>query len=736
MERKIDALQEEIARRKEELEGPWIQDRLKTWRVTLTALGEDVGREADLRQDEARLADLERSVSLHEEGLNWLGEAARVLSALARDRRTDRLDLSQLEARVAKLRHQLSEAGITAAWIDSLRKEVEPWRPEARPPAPEPEALQSLPQRLAQLRRWSRTFEHTRIPAFLRGDGNAAGSMVGEVTASLARRLQDLQARFGRAREESDIWSDEDLEALDQEAGEIEQGFRKQAEDLREAAIEWMTARLQELARVHWTETELTGELDALSQKTVGEPQQLGPWIRRYLGLRAAFLDTVKNFAGDLRRRLDDKAHQLEGLLEETAAHPLSSDTRQELRTLRYELGRLRNPTDPDGLDLMTNLPLLNGLEDRISRWSDKVREEREGLQRLLRELQSRHRSLHDLARRLDLVFEPALEELTPDIEKLSEGPSGNDLAEAMTTAEDLATRHQEEEERFRRVCERRLKSHLRMLHAGAEGLDEVSPWSGPPPEAPHLELTSETPLQTVAVVVERARRARRDLEGSAVQALQALEDYRRSRTSDLEEIPAETLGPEQRQTVQELRRRLDDEAWRSTGPETVASREEPGDPGSADLSGLLDELSHRAAILRAIDDFLTQRAQNEERARSRHLSLQSRLRALGQDRRRDIFPLVCDRIEALVYGVPQTPRRWSDITPQLDEAERLLQRVEHQTRRVAALELERAVQELRTRKAASELLEELARHRRESLPPAELRHRIQRAARSREENP
>jgi hypothetical protein len=125
---------------------------------------------------------------------------------------------------------------------------------------------------------------------------------------------------------------------------------------------------------------------------------------------------------------------------------------------------------------------------------------------------------------------------------------------------------------------------------------------------------------------------------------------------------------------------------------------------------------------------------QAEERAKSLHAALGTRLAEL----QRADYGLGCrelvDRVEALVHGVPARPRAYGELEDQLAEADVLLERLDRHGRRVAATRLDESVTLLRQallgrldpklRQEVHELLGQLANAGDETLPPASWRHR------------
>jgi hypothetical protein len=147
--------------------------------------------------------------------------------------------------------------------------------------------------------------------------------------------------------------------------------------------------------------------------------------------------------------------------------------------------------------------------------------------------------------------------------------------------------------------------------------------------------------------------------------------------------------------------------------------------------SGPLREIARLAPPVREAEALLARLERLEQEARSRLELLIRRFERFRAEGFHRWSPVHADRVEGLIRGIPDHPRRWQAVLEQLDRAESLLDRLELHGRRLLAAELDRSVEALEERfhrhddPEAESLLRELAASDGPRVPPLSLRRRV-----------
>ena len=213
---------------------------------------------------------------------------------------------------------------------------------------------------------------------------------------------------------------------------------------------------------------------------------------------------------------------------------------------------------------------------------------------------------------------------------------------------------------------------------------------------------------QDLEALVREARRDVQELEQARQELVVKL--------GQLEAISPEALGPGDREDLAQVLEVLRDSIERPvTSPrESLA---------------LFHDLLEQCRVL------FDQVRREEIETRERRESLRGRWQAFKSAHLRRYLPEIGERVEALIHGLPGEVRHLREATAQLQRAEELFTRLDHQTRRLAARDLEESVGRLKelsrrstdeaAKSRAKELLAAVAQYGHRELPPPTLRMQI-----------
>lgn len=656
----------------------WLERKCRDWSIILESVGTDCDRESDLQRDRHRLEEAESAIRLHDQAVTWLQEARRVLSVLGPD-----LKAAPLQGRLPDLELTLLQGGASPEWLHEIRTLVQPLKDQANRIQDPPQELKTVSLLLTDLRGWSR--------------------QLGEPEA----RVEQLEQRH---RFFAADWSPADLQELAREAERLRDHLVERARDLRKRRLEELEAQMTDLFQACGHQPELKTRFDELKQRSFDRYQYFREWMSRLERVEELFRSIATNHQSALESRL---AHLVDGLsqgLQALRAQPLSDAVRQETSALEYDVSQIARAEGAEAM--LRGLRRSSDLEKRIAELSLQATRDLEDLSRQQKDLLGSNEDLRQQALEIGMV----LPDLEPRIEELNRGAEEPSLERARQLAGSLADEITGLRARLLQRCRELLDQELAGIQAMTEVLRQVGcpfPLSSLPALADGAD-TREA-VQAVASGVELSRR----VQEAAEQALRHFEERRQQALAALRQIRLETLGLGERETAEQLLQEVEAGSW-------------------SEASGLTDRLLGIGQLVEKCDLLFQQLHQEEQSARDRLASLQRRLKKLGENQMGSFSPDLKERVEALVYGIPDKPWHWAAVHEQLDRAERLFAQVEVQAARMAAEQLDRAVRQLRNGSGSAQepevlkLLEELDRYDHEELPPVILRLKIVSAAQRR----
>src|SRR6185312_2377635 len=653
--------------------GPWLKRRCREWLIALQSIGTDSDRPADVSRDQNVLAETEDEVRLHDQALNWLREAERVLVILGTD-----LQAAHLRADLPELKSRLYSSGASADWLQQIRSQVQPLQPIASRIKDPPQELQTASTLLTDLRGWSQQL----------------GEMEEQVV-NLEQRRHFIAVD----------WTQAQIDDLNTEAKQLRDHLVQKARDQRDRQIAELTEQMDDMIEACGPQPALQQRLTDLKARSFDRYQIFRDWLSQFDQVRNFFLAIANNNEGSLETRRDDLAQKLRMRLEQVRKLPLSDDVKHKAEALDHDLRRLEKAFGAE--ELLLALRHRRELEDQIGEITGQAAREMEELSRQLQTIRQQNGELRQLAAEVGVA--------TPDLEQRIaglDGPEASSLEEARRRSNELTAEMEEIREQFVGRCRKLFDDQLAAIQRSVDVLRQANhpfsiselpifaPAAGPR-ESAQAVSASMTLNQQVAQVVKRANAE--------------VEERRRLAEENLARIPLSTLGPEERELAEQLREELASGSWsRARKP--------------------LTRLELGSQLVEKCDLFFARLLQEERTARERLDSLRRRLQRFTESQLRHFCPELTDRVTALVYGIPDKPRQWRAVHRQLDIAESLFARVQVQAKRLAAAELDQAVEliegRLRSsndagfRAMAQTLLAEIEAWGQQELPPVNLRLR------------
>lgn len=555
------------------------------------------------------------------------------------DKMLSRLDGSgQADELVRELPHlheQLRKEGATDAWLARLEILVQPLREVAKQAQDPLEELGKIPALVKELQAWS----------------GQSGELHREVD-DIDRRHRSLG--FSARRPE--------VEAVVGEARELRERFVQKARALREGKLAELDQEVKMLAAVAGPQPALEEQLRSLRRRQVESPQDHTGWLDTFEEVRKRFRAAAKSQEGTLGEGLARHVEHLQERLRTLRGMPLSSAVRQESENLEDEIRDLTRHKD-DGQTLH-RLRRTGEIERCIEQLRQQATDG-------LKELEERENAL--LAQHAEFQAASGLAgvevaDLSQRIDALGASAS---LDAARKAADSLGSELEALRSDFEARCRKILDERMSEAASISQRLDRIGhPFSPPVPPG----LAEGTSPQEAAQAVAAAREVARRVQEAAEQAFRTQEEILQDARSALGQDHSGVLGPDERRAAEARRADIDREL--------------------ADGGGPIDRLERRQRLIEACEPLLGRLHQDQRRARELRDALKQRLENPEVDLR-TFCPELTARVVGLVYGIPENPWHWQMVQEQLSDAESLLSRVESQARRLAAEELDWAVQDL-----------------------------------------
>ncbi|HEX2835308.1 MAG TPA: molecular chaperone TorD family protein [Thermoanaerobaculia bacterium] len=655
----------------------YIEGRCRDWLGSLGQLGTTCDRAAELAAEVRVLAKTESAVRLHGEAVRELRESARIVDALGENR------AMSLMVRLPEFKKRLYKQGATNDWLEELRVAIAPLRVIADRVVDPPEELRSLSQALTDARSWSRR-------------------LGGEAQPEVER----LEERNFRAAD----FEVEEVQELVAEANALRARLVLRANEMRGEKLSLFRAQMSDLRQACGPQPALDALFDALETARADHPPLFRDWLAQAERFLESFNAIAHTHIGVIEARLLETIDALGRKLDVLDERPLSRQVRREVTVVRQDLSAL--PAAISSEEMLLQLRRTAVFEEsiaRLSRLADEELRDIDDQQQALSERNSALRYAVQRAKRLRIE----VIDFDPRITALSQRSAGISLEQRRDEVEQLSHELGAVEAHFISQCRDAVTSEGNSIRRLAKVLRQVGIT---PPFSDADVLAEGTTLEAATIAILEARR-RHDLSlHRARNAWKELEGRRELVQTEMAKLRLDDLGPADRQTAATLLQDLESAGWR-------------------DVRGLPERIESLAVLLDGCTQLFERLLQEQRGARERQADLQKRLRRFIEEQLGRFCPELTDRVSALVYGIPENPRHWSAVHHQLDIAGELLDRIEVHAGRLAAEELDRAVDALRQkvrpsaapsfRATATELLTELDAKGHDILAPAALRLRI-----------
>jgi hypothetical protein len=616
----------------------WLIDRCVDWQSALRRLGTHVEREPELEKDLAVLTKTGDLARLYAKALRRLEEAQQFL-----DRLGSRMETAVLRADLPLLRQRLLAEGASPAWLADMERAVGAVRAVVEvPPKQPPQTLQQVPDLLAEARRWQRTL------------------------ATGEERNADLLERYRLAEKDWEHLPEGEVQALLQDAGEALSDLRRIAAERCAAALARLAERSLQLADACGSSADLERELDALRIAAADDPDSYEEWMERQIAVGDHLLQIAGANIGSLQARIDQLRQDFGARLETLRHEPLSSQGASELERLSLELAGLPDFKGDNREALFQSLAACDRIAVALDALAVRVRGERDALSAMRQRLLARHRSLREEVTRSGIE----VLDLEPRIAALATAEPGVSLDDLRRQAEMLELELAACEKEFMARCAAWLAERLSALRNLVDLLQRASCGACDLPEPPGEGSPPSQWAQAVVAIGALEDEVHRRFESLQID-LEARGDEFRSR---LAQLPLGSLRPEVRRDATDLSLWLSERSW------SHASKPEER------VRKLLDGLAR-------CELFLTKLSQEDREAQARAEALRARLQEFNErDHDRYCPDELVQRVSALIAGIPAEPRRWGEVTDQLDVVEDLLERLQTHARRVLAARLEQAI--------------------------------------------
>jgi hypothetical protein len=665
----------------------WLRARCRDWLATLSRLGANCERDTDVAAEQAVYERVETAVRTHHEALLHLTEAERVRSMLGTDVRA-----AMLAGMLPQLRKRLFADGASPNWIVEVQELTQPLRAVVERIQDPPRELKEVGAILSELRGWSP----------LLNDDDAIG-----------RGIEDLEQRRFRIAD----WEQQEVEELVDEARRLRSHALERVEQMRSTKQRDLEQGLRDLRQACGDQPELETRLAELASRQSNRPQLFRDWLSHFEKFRHAFKAAAQYHIGTLESRLLEMRRRIAEKLTELERRPLSNEVRKDAILASEDLADVREATDVE--EILTQLRRVNEIARHVETLQERAQSDLDAVVQQEKALAARHVTLVDELRRvrgvtLDLAAIDEALALLRDSDRESELETHRRHAARLASALAAA------EADFVGRCHARLAEHLAVIQHAFEVLHRA----GAHPPATDLPAIAEDAIPRAAAdAVLEARRVQNVLLRLARVTREQFDARRDRAMAELRAIRPDDLGPADRQRSRELLHTLD--AFSATRHRN-----------------LIHALQAMTELLEDSYRFFETLRQEQHSARERLAELHRHFREFTDDQLSQYCRQLSERVAGLLYGVQEHPRQWRTVHQQLDRAAELFGRVRRQAQRLAADELSRAAETLRTRvrssadasfrNYASKLLSDLDACGTDRLPPAALRQRVIHAAQRR----
>jgi hypothetical protein len=684
----------------------WLHRRCQQWRAVLDTLGAEANRPSEILLDQTRLEHLEREIASARPVVDPLLEARRILAGLGDDSATE-----PLAVELAGLEEQLLKEEATPSWlaqIETLVEALAEHRDRVQTPPPQ---LRTLSEVLSQIWGWSTLLDEME---------------------------EEVQGIERRRRSIADGWhvhGESELPDILDEAETLRDRLVARAHELRQSELREIETLAGALAAAS---IPISREpLETLRVRPIDRHELHQEWMEEARQVHTRYRGLAVHHERDLREQLRAQVQRLRKQLTALRAGPHSAASLGQADLADREVDDLDRLSAAEGEAVLEALSRVDRLREEVEALRSEAAQEMERFDRDRQDLEKRNRTLQAEAARIG-VEEPDLDAEIAALRGCSStagavaggvvepGFDPMPLEQAWERARQLAAEIEKLERSFAAACREELDRQIEAVRPAAAALEE----SGRLPKAPRFpEVPDQAPPEVAAGAVLDARCLQQELANEVAATTVEVRARLLAATEELAGIPAERFGSLDREERQRLAAEVAAGAWKEAADPPAGLRK-------------IAQLDRDVAVL------VRRVLREEEDFRHRLQALRQRLDRFHEEHLETYCPELAERAAGFLLGIPERPRSWAAVEPQLQLADQLLSRLDAHCRLVAAWE----VQEARARleeavhrsprsapRDARALLKDLDRVGEEDLPPPSLRARLRHAApppRATEEDP
>jgi hypothetical protein len=513
--------------------------------------------------------------------------------------------------------------------------------------------------------------------------------------------------------------------------------MKNKAGEYRNSQIIDLDKHMDEFVQLCGSQPDLDRQLSALRQKAVDSYQGHREWLNEFEKFQTSFQAIAKNFQSDLEEKLEELIDLLKKERKDLSVTTLPPEVIKEIELFDKELQNLGGYVN-ESEEVFQKIKKSYELQEQLNKLKQEVKEQEDKWDKAIQVLSAKNEALSKLnaeLRELSKETDLALKAQANRIKELNENLKDNKITweKAGQKTTEIEQSHDQIEKILKTKCEQLLEEYSLKFETILHVLDTAD---GNLSFEDLPSISDDDSLEDIVQVVRKGKKLLQDVDDKLDKGI---ENYKKNGQDLLEEIKSinkAAMSPDVHDEIEDLEEELKD---------ILA--------GSSD-----DKIKYFQFLLEAFnktDDFLKNLKHEEYEVKEKAKLLSDRLRAFkfcdgyyryirvrftGEYGKLALFDLV-SRVEAMITGVKERPGAPSVmLKPQLEQAERLFNRIENQAIRLAAQEVDESIKKLKRQMDSSqdhgfcakgrELLEKVEEYNEEERLPSRMRSAIDRLSR------
>ncbi|HLC16813.1 MAG TPA: hypothetical protein VJL89_11380, partial [Thermodesulfovibrionia bacterium] len=456
-------------------------------------------------------------------------------------------------------------------------------------------------------------------------------------------------------------------------------------------------------------------------------------WLNEFERFQTSFKSIAKNYQSDLEEKLEQLVDFLKKERKDLSVTPLHPEVIKEIELFDKKLQNLEGYVS-ESEEVFHKIKKSHELKEQLNKLKQKVKEQEDKWNKEIQALSAKNEALSKLNTELleSSDFDLALKAQANRIQKLREMVlQNNKIAweEARQKIAAIEQEHEQLEKNIKKRCEQLLEEYSLKFETIRQVLD-IANGNLSFDDLPLI--SDDDSLEDIVQVVRKGKKLQQDVHDKLDKGI---ENYKKNSQDLLEEIKSinnAAMSPDVHDEIEYLVEELKDVLAVSSD----------------------DKIKYFQFLLDAVnktDDFLKNLKHEEYEVKEKAKLLSDRLRAFkfgdgyyryirvrftGEYGKLALFDLV-SRVEAMITGVKERPGAPSVmLKQQLEQAERLFNRIENQAIRLAAQEVDESIKKLKRKMDSSsdrgflakgrDLLEKVGNCHEEERLPSRMRSTIE----------